>query len=283
MNFNWQDVLNKLQFDLTSLVADLIMIVIAFILAALFLKWLSKLTNRIIRKANQNKDDPRSKSIITLMTHVRSIGRYLTYFLAFCFAVNRLGYGNFLSNIVTAAGIGALAISLGAQSIISDIVAGAFILFEKQYNVGDFVKINEYSGTVTSLATRCTYLKSWTGEKIIIPNGQVKTVINYSGEFNMAQVVIATPYEADSEKVLNILKEVADEYYQQHQDICYDKPDVVGINSFDESSVSMAIYQKAKERNHFRIQRDLRLAVKKRFDKEGISIPYNQIVVHHED
>ena len=194
------------------------------------------------------------------------------------FKINR----ELLSNIVTAAGVGALVISLGAQSVISDVIAGTFILFENQYRVGDYVQINnEYTGTVLSLAMRCTYLQTWKGEKIIIPNGQIKTVTNYSGEFNMAIVDIPTPYEEDSERILNIIKDIANKYYDEHLDICFEKPNVVAINSFDSSSITMTIYQKAKGRNHITIQRDLKLAVKKRFDQDGISIPYNQIVVHN--
>ena len=219
---------------------------------------------------------------MTFMTLLRSVSRYAIYFVAFCIIVNQLGYGSVLSNIITAAGVGALVISLGAQSVISDMIAGAFILFEQQFNVGDYVQINEYSGTISAMAMRCTYLETWKGERIIIPNGQIKTVINYSGKFNMAIIDVPTPYEADSEKVKAILQEEADKYYEENKNICYDKPIVLAIASFDESAVTMTVQMKAKGRNHFTIQRDLKMAIKKRFDKEGISIPYNQIVVHKE-
>ena len=98
----------------------------------------------------------------------------------------------------------------------------------------------------------------------------------------MAVVEVGTPYEEDSERVYKILKDVAEKYYEAHQDICYDKPFTAAITSFGDSSVGMAIYQKAKQRNHYQIERDLRMEIKKRFDKEGISIPYSQIVIHQD-
>lgn len=281
-NIDWKEILDSLKINSTKLIIDLIMIAAILILASLAVKILSFFTGRIKMKAEKKGDDPRAKTTITLMTTLRSVGRYAIYFIALCVIINALGYGSVLSNIVTAAGVGALIISLGAQSVIGDMIVGSFILFENQYHVGDYVEINnQYAGTVTSLAMRCTYLQSFKGEKIIIPNGQIKTVTNYSGQFNMAIVDIPTPYELDSQKVLDIIKEVANDYYLNHKDICLEEPNVVAIQSFDDSSIKMTIYQKAKGRNHFTVQRDLRLAVKNRFDKENISIPYSQVVIHN--
>ena len=278
---NWEEVFKEFKINSTILIKDLFTIGIVILLSALAMKMVSSFTSRSIEKAKEKGDDPKAKSFITFMTLLRSFSRYAIYFIAFCIIINQLGYGSVLSNIITAAGVGALVLSLGAQSVISDMIAGAFILFEHQFSVGDYVQINEYSGTVSAMAMRCTYLDTWKGERIIIPNGQIKTVINYSGKFNMAIVDVPTPYEADSEKVKAILQEEADKYYEANKKICYDKPQVLAIASFDESAVIMTVQMKAKGRNHFTIQRDLKMAIKKRFDKEGISIPYNQIVVHN--
>ena len=288
MKVDWSQVLEKLAFDMTGLVVSLIQIVIVFVFARIALALLTHLTSRVIKRAmevGEKKNDPSySKSITTSMTLTRSVGRYLIYFAALAIVINLLGYGSAFSNVVTAAGVGALVISLGAQSIIKDVIAGFFIMFEHQYAVGDYVKINDsYDGTVTSLAMRCTYLKTWKGQQIIIPNGQITTVINYSGEFNMAIVDVPVPYEEDPDRVLSILKETATAYYMEHPDLCFDVPNVVGINSFDDSSVGFSIYQKAVKRNHYRVQRDLRTAIVKRFNEEGISIPYSQIVVHEKN
>ena len=278
----WEELFSFLKINTNTLIRNLITIVVVVLLSYITLKIITSFCNKAINKAKAKGDDPKAKTFITLMTLTKSISRYAIYFIAACVIINQLGYGSLLSNIITAAGVGALVISLSAQSVISDIIAGAFILFEKQFNVGDYVQINEYSGTVSSMAMRCTYLDTWKGERIIIPNGQIKTVINYSGKFNMAVVDVPTPYEEDSEKVMNVLKEVADKYYEENKTICYDKPNVLAITAFDDSAVRMSVQIKAKGRNHYRIERELKMAIKKRFDKEGISIPYNQIVVHNE-
>ncbi|MCR4855988.1 MAG: mechanosensitive ion channel family protein [Erysipelotrichaceae bacterium] len=277
---NWKEILEKMKVDTNALIANIIAIAIIVILTRIALNVLTRFTTRVIERSKKIDDESWAKELTTSMTLFRSVGRYLIYFAAFCLIVNQLGYGSVLSNIVTAAGVGALIISLGAQSIIKDVIAGAFIIFERQYAVGDFVKINDYDGTVTSVAMRCTYLKNWKGYQIIIPNGQINTVINYSGDFNMAIVEIPVPYDCDLDRIFSILNEEALAYYENNRDICFDKPSVLGINSFDDSSMAFSILMKAVKRNHFKIQRDLRVAIKKRFDKEGISIPFPQIDVH---
>ncbi|MBQ6216516.1 MAG: mechanosensitive ion channel family protein [Erysipelotrichaceae bacterium] len=283
MTINWNEVAEKLKLDLTSLIVDVIGILITLILAKIVLNMLTRFTNRVIHGSEKIEDERKAKEVVTSMTLLRSVGRYTIYFAAVCLIINQLGLGNAMSNVVTAAGVGALIISLGAQSIIKDVIAGTFIIFERQYGVGDFVKINEHEGTVTSLAMRCTYLKNWKGQQIIIPNGQITTVINYSGEFNMAIVDVPVAYEEDTDRVFAVLQDVANKYYEENREICYEEPSVLGINSFDDSSIGFSVTMKAVKRNHFKIQRDLRTLIKKRFDEEGISIPFNQIVVHNGD
>lgn len=279
MPISWSDIFEKLEFDLSDLIADLIIILFTCLFTALLLNIIRKITGRISSNVIDKYDRNRSKAIVTSMSMLNSVSKALLYFLAFAIIVNRLGFGAALTNMITAAGIGVLVISMGAQSAINDLISGAFILFEKQYGVGDYIKVNDFTGTVKELSMRCTYLDSWTGEQIAIPNGQIRTIINYSTESNLAIVDVQFPYKVDAERARCILQEVADEYYEKHPDICCEKPTVVGINSFDENAYSMAIYQKAVGRNHFAIQRDLRLAVKKRFEIEKLSYPYTRIVV----
>lgn len=280
MTIDWQKVLYDLLGDMTSIVSKLIYIVIILVLAKVILNIISRGTKSAIDKAENMNDKMRGKEIITAMTLLRSTCRYVIYFAAVALIINELGFSSAFTNIVTAAGIGALVVSLGAQSIIGDIVAGAFIMFEHQYGVGDYVKLNEYEGTVTSLALRCTYLKKFTGERIIVPNGSITTVINYSTDYNMAAVDIPVSYEDDIEHVTDIIREVAETYANEHRYVCIEDPIIASINSYDESSMKVTVMQKTPPRQYFGVQRDLRTLIKKRFDQEGISIPYPQVDIH---
>lgn len=264
-------------FDITAFITTIVLIAVVVMFAFLAIKILSKATERTITHARNDKNEARSKTSITIATLLNSLGRTAIYFIAICIVLNQLGYGSVLSNIVTAAGVGALVISMGAQNVIGDLISGVFIIFEGQFSVDDFVKINDYTGTVKSLTARCTTIQIWTGENVIIPNGQIKTVINYSGIYNVATVDVPVPYDADPDYIKEVLLDIATNYYEKHQDICYDKPDVLGINDYNERGMIFSVNIKAVKTNHFRIHRDLRIAIKKGLEEVGVQIPYNQL------
>ena len=280
LNIDWDKVLNELNDSIVTLLKDILVIILIWLFARFLLNRLTAMTTKMMEKAKDIDDKNKSKDLATSMTLVRSVGRYIITFVAIILVVNQLGFQNLFSNVITAAGIGALVISLGAQSIIQDMLAGLFIMFERQYGVGDYVKLGDFEGTVTSIAMRCTYLTNFRGEKIIVPNGQIKSVINYSNEFNMAIIQVPTAYEDNTRAVYEVIRDEAQKYYEENKEICYDVPNVVAITSYDSSSVQISVYIKAKERNHYKIQNELRFRIKERFDNEGISIPYDQIVVH---
>ena len=276
----WSEILDKLKMDLADLIVNVTVIVIVLIVAKLVLNRLSRTTQKVIDKAKNDTDSNRSKDLITSMTLLRSVGRYGIYFVAVSLIINQLGYGNVLTNVVTAAGVGALAISFAAQSILTDLIAGMFIMFEKQYRVGDYVAIAGYEGTVTSIAMRCTYLTSWKGEKIIIPNGQISSVVNYSTDYNMAVVHVPTPYDIDTEKVTEIITEVARQYCQNNPDLCRGEPNVVPVTAYNDSNIQISVYIKTAVRKQYTVQNQLRYQIKQRFDQEKISIPFPQVDVH---
>ena len=280
MTINWDDIFSKYSNDLVKTGMNLLLIVLVFLVAKILLNSLSKITGGVIEKAKGAGESEKSKELITTMTLLRSVCRYVIYFIALCISINILGFGSVAFNMVAAAGIGAIIVSMGAQSIIGDMFAGLFIMFERQYAVGDYVKINNYEGDVTSLAMRCTYLMTRTGERVIIPNGEIRTVINYTVKKSSAIVTVPTPYEADTEEIMKILREVAAEYAKEHPDICCGEPEVTGISAFNTNSVDITVCQPTKGKEFLRVSRELRLAIKKRFDQEGISIPFTQVVIH---
>ncbi len=128
-DINWKEILEKLKVDSTTLVINLIAIAIILVIARVLLELLTKATTKVIKGADKINDDFKKKTLITKMTLTRSMGRYLIYFVAICAIIYKLGYGSIMTNVVTAAGVGALVISFGAQSIIKDLLAGIFITF----------------------------------------------------------------------------------------------------------------------------------------------------------
>ena len=158
---------------------DLLIILIIFLIAKLCLNIVSKITKKTMDKAEKMEDKDKAQQLKTSMTVTHSLNRYVVYAIAIILILRVVGLGDKVSSALVAAGISGLIISLGAQSIVKDMFAGLFILFEKQYYVGDHVKIGTYEGTVISIALRVTYLDC-DGNRVIIPNGDIRAVVNYS-------------------------------------------------------------------------------------------------------
>ena len=264
---------------IVDLGVDILIIIGILLIAQLCVNIFSKITKKAMDNAEKLTDEKKTKKIKTSMTVTHSANRYIVYAIALFLIIKEIGLGEDVSTTAILAGAGGLIISLGAQSIVKDMVAGLFLMFEKQYYVGEFVKINNYEGTVTSIAIRVTYLDC-AGKRVIIPNGEIKDVVNYSRTNNYAVITIPTSYEADTRKVIKVMQDVVDKYYDEHRDILTDnKPVVPGISSLEDSSVNITFRVETKPLKHWEVQRDLLLLIKEEFARKKIEIPYNQLVI----
>ena len=256
---------------------QLLAIVVICLIAKAIVSGVSAFTGRILKK---NENNPNLKRVTTSVTIFRSASRYVVWFLAILAIISIIGGFN-ANNALLTAGVGTVIVTVGAQSLFSDIINGMFLVFDRQFEVGDYVKIGDYEGKVKAISIRATYLEIG-GRKIIIPNGQVKHVINYH-EYVGCTVTIPVSYEADHNRVKEILTEICRDYGKEHGDKVLDAPVLLGIDDFGSSSIDYKIYAKCYPMQHFSVPRDLRGMVKDRFDAEGIEIPYSQIDVHIKD
>lgn len=264
-----KDVLIKTTFDF-------LIIVLIIVIAKLGLNVFSRITGKTFSRADKFKDKEKSQKIKTSMTITHSANRYVVYFVVIVLCLRVLGLGEEVSGLLIAAEVGGLVLSLGAQSMVKDILAGMFLMFERQYYVGDYVKIGEFEGTIISIALRVTYLDC-SGKKVIIPNGEIRNVVNYTRTNSIAVVTIPTPYEADTRKIITILQKVVDKYYETHEDILTENKAVVpGISELSQGSVNITIRVETKPLKHWEVQRDLLLLIKEELAKKKIAIPYNQ-------
>ncbi|MBQ1304958.1 MAG: mechanosensitive ion channel family protein [Erysipelotrichales bacterium] len=276
----WDEIWETFKTTGLKIATNLVLILLVFLAAHIILVIISRYTGKAIERAKKMEDEKRGKHIVTLMSVSRSFSRYLLYFFAILLTMNILGFGANVNNVLVTAGVGSLVLTFGAQSFIRDVVAGLFIVFERQYSVGDFVKIGEYTGTVTGIATRVTYLSTFDGTRIIIPNGQINSVINYGNQFNLAKIVVPTPYDANTQELIGKIESWLKEYYEANKEIFVEEPKVLGVSEFGASSVDVTLIGKVQPLKQWQVERDWRLLVKSKFDAEGISIPFQTITVH---
>jgi len=255
-----------------------IKVIILLIVVKIVLKILNALIDRTIAKRVKTMSIKEERKIKTLMAVFRNILKYILYFIAIVIILDIFGVNT--SSILATAGIGGLAISFGAQSLVKDIITGFFILFEDQYSVGDYVTIGDYTGIVEEVGVRVTKLKDFSGELHIIPNGQITVVTNMGRGPMRSSVVVRIAYEEDIDKAIKVIEEVLDKIKKANDSII-EGPSVLGVTSLGDSGVDITIVAKTKPMEQWALERQIRKAVKEAFDEEGIEIPYSKIVVYN--
>ncbi len=212
----------------------------------------------------------------TLKALTKSILRYTVYLIAVLMILGELGVNT--SSILATAGIGGLAIGFGAQSLVKDVISGFFIIFEDQYGVGDFVKIQDITGTVEEIGLRITKIRGFKGDINIIPNGQITVVTNYSRENSAAVVEVNLAYENDIDKAIAIMEKVSREYAAQNPDIV-EEPKVFGITAMDHVGITLRLVARTLPLKHWGVERELRKLIKEAFDENNIQISYPRFVI----
>lgn len=251
--------------------------VVILIIAKVAISLSEKLVDRILNSKFGHSSVFDEKKAKTLGSIFKSVLRYVIYFIAGCSILTNLGVD--IASIIAVAGIGSVAIGFGAQSLVSDVIAGFFILLEDQYAVGDIISSGANAGVVEKITLRSTQLRSPDGTLIIIPNGQIGVVQNKCKEYINAIVDVGIAYEEDMTKVLKVLNDEMDSAATKLKGL-KSRPTVLGIIALDDSAVTVRIVAECEVKENLGIERELRLMIKNRLDKENITIPFPQCTVH---
>lgn len=217
------------------------------------------------------------KKSSTLAGILKSIVKYTVYIIMAISVLNVLNIPT--APLLATAGLGGLALGFGAQSLVKDIFTGFFILFEDQYGVGDYITIGNMTGTVEDMGLRITKVRAFNGDLHIIPNGEVTTVTNHSRGNSLAVIDIGISYEADAEKAIAVISDLAEKYYKDNKELMAQKPEVLGITKFNESEAVIRTIAQTKPLMHWKIERELRLYMLEAFKENNIEILYPKRVI----
>jgi len=159
---------------LEKLVYSFIIVIVAIIIRLFVSHSFNILFKKLRGKISKKKLIAKTKTLRSLLQNIIDVSIFLVALLTIL-----SGWGVDIVPLVTGAGILGLAISFGAQSLVKDIIAGFFILWEDQFNIGDRVKIGSLEGYVHKITLRMTILKDEEEKLIFIPNSQIKSVVLY--------------------------------------------------------------------------------------------------------
>ena len=208
------------------------------------------------------------------------IANFLKWVIAIVALFLILGaWGADTTMMLASAGVVTLIIGLGSQALVADILAGVFIVFEGDFQVGDIIIVDGWRGEVISIGIRTTRLKDAGGNIKIVNNSEIRSLINQTQELSIAKSYVSISYDARVEQVEAV---IADNLEKMGKNIpgLVEGPFYKGVSELGESGVVLLIVAKCKEGDIYQVERDLNRQIKIVFDDNGIEIPFNQIVVH---
>jgi len=257
-----------------------VIIVVAGIILFLFLKLLYKGFERLVTKKDALYEDDVTLRIKTTGRLFNWLGGFIISGVVVYMVLEVLGFS--LGPLIAGAGIVGLAFGFGGQYLIRDLINGLFILLEGQYNIGDVVKIGEYGGLVEDINLRITTLRDLEGRVIIVPNGEIKTVVNYTREYGQALLAIGVAYKENVDHVMEVLKGIGadmrkDNYFGR---LILGDIEMFGVDDFSDSQVTIKFRMKTLPIKQWEVAREFRRRIKNRFDELGIEIPFPHQTVY---
>jgi small-conductance mechanosensitive channel len=211
-------------------------------------------------------DSQRAK---TLGEVLKSVLKYSVYFMGTAIIISIL----FSEISLTFASIGGIAVGLGAQSLIKDIINGFFILFENQFGVGDHVTIGNLNGVVKSIGIRTTVIIDFTGDVHFISNGTINSITNHSRNDIRFTVDVNISYKQDIERVIDVIKVTCEDFKAKNEEYISDPIEVSGIKELGVSNVTIRVVGKAKPLNQGKMENELRKVIKLALDKNKVEMP----------
>ena len=231
---------------------------------------------RIVRLifSNKMKKNNRTKTVFTLLDGFVKYGGGIAIAL---FILKACGVDT--GALVASVGVLTLVVGLGANALIADIIAGMFIIFENEYNVGEVISIDDFRGTVIEIGIRSTKLLDAAGNIKIINNGNIGDIVNLSRELSLAVVDCDFPYDVPVEVIESIIQNNLDTLKERIPAIV-DGPYYKGICEYKDSNVTLKIVAKCNEDDRFQVQRDLLREYRQLLTTNGIDIAYPQVVLN---
>lgn len=201
----------------------------------------------------------------------------IVYVLVGMEVLRRLGFS--VTGLVAPAAVLGAALGFGAQRIVQDILAGFFLITERQYGFGDVVQIavtgsaDDAEGTVEDVTLRITTLRNSDGEVIIVPNGQIVKVTNLSKDWARAAIDVPVSAQADITKINEILHAVCTKAYEDRRlkPLLLDEPSVMGVEDLSLDVMNIRMVARTLPGKQFEVGRELRVRVAAALRKEGIS------------
>jgi len=265
---DWQGIIDYLSINAIDLAGKIVGALVIFYAG----RWLVGLAVRALRKVMQRQEIDK-----TLETFVCNLVRMALLVVVIIAAISALGIQT--ASFIAIFGAAGLAIGLALQGSLSNFAAGVLIVLFRPYKVGDFVEAAGIAGVIEQVQILTTVMKTGDNKQIIVPNSQImdSIITNYSAnDTRRVDMVVGVSYEDDLDKVRKTVEELV-----AADDRVLDEPAcTIAVSELADSSVNFVVRPWVKTSDYWGVMFGLTEAIKKRFDKDGISFPFPQQDVH---
>jgi small-conductance mechanosensitive channel len=248
--------LGLFQRDILTPVIRVGVIVVCTIIALRLVVVSSRAAQR--RISHNARGAEREARLNTVLQVTLQTARLLILIIALLMLLATLGIN--IAPLLAGLGVVGLALSLGAQTLIRDMIGGMIILLEDQFDIGDTVKIGTATGVVERMSLRATYLRDDEGRLILIPNGDVRTVSTVAHDWTRATVDISIAVDSDIQRVVQVLGTALEQGQKDPQasSLLVEAPVIEAWSGLTDSAVQVRVTAKTKPGGQFRVADVLR-------------------------
>lgn len=267
-DFDWSGLWQTVQSALSGFGLQLLLAIVIFYIGRI----IARVVTKGLRKMMQAK-----KVDKILESFVCNLVYWAMMAFVIIAAMGQIGIQT--TSLIAVMGAAGLAIGLALQGALGNFAAGVLIVVFRPYRVGDFVEAAGIAGVVLQVQILTTMLKTGDNKLIVVPNGQIMSSIitNYSAhDTRRVDMVIGVSYDDDLDKVRNTIKELV----AADDRILKDPECLIAVSELADSSVNFVVRPWVKSADYWAVKFELTEAIKKRFDKDGISFPFPQQDVH---
>lgn len=236
---------------------------------------------RLLTLAGGRRDRERTaRRLDTLVPLLRSVLQGVIGVLAALLILSELGVD--IGPLLAGAGILGLAVGIGAQSLVKDIITGVSILLEDGASLGDVVEAAGHTGVVEEMRVRVMQLRDLAGAVHLIPYSEVTTVINYTKDFSFYLMEVGVAYREDTDEVCAVLNDVCDDMRSEplYAFDILEPLEILGVDKFADSAVIIKCRLKTRPGRQWAVGREFNRRMKKQFDQRGIEIPFPHTTVY---
>lgn len=254
-----------------EVLARLVTIAGVIILGWIGLRIVTMLIGRLLLPLEGADSPARVQRARTLRPLLTSTARYMVAFVVAVVVLQELGID--VRALLVSAGVVGLAIGLGAQSLIRDVITGFFILFEQLVAVGDVIEVGQHTGVVESVGLRVTKIRKFSGELRIVPNGELTSFGHHTAGWARLVVEVVIDYDEDVGRALQIVRDVGADLARAHPGTILEEPVAEGLLRVGQAEAVLRLHARVRAADKGPLEFETRRRVKEAFAARGVRVP----------